>query len=157
MTRMRRERIPIDPIAFGRILKTVRQEQGMSQQDLAFAMTLIWRRRMESAKAISLNWVRLAERGDLKSVDRYRIACAAEALHVPVTQLLPPASSEPEESSAKTPVDLVVAFRRYGISDADIETLLPLIREFTEGNDAVRMIVENIRIPTHKDIPDNDS
>lgn len=138
------ERISVDPQAFGRILRQVRIKQGLSQEQLAFAMTTIAQRKTSGAH-ISYSWVRIAERGELKSVDTTRIMYAAEALAVPVSQLLPPPAGESETEG--TTSGLIMAFRRYGMAEKDIEMLLPLIQQFTAGNQEVRLLIEKFPIP----------
>jgi len=142
MTQYRKERIAVDPIAFGEHLRSAREAKQWSQYDLSYEMTRIWRERRHSTENISLTWVKAAERGEFKSVDRLRITCAAEALGVPVTRLLPPQSTPEAEPRPKTPADVVVALRGYGMSDADIEKLLPIIQQFHAGNAAVRQWIE---------------
>ncbi len=135
------DRIAVDPQAFGHILRDVRIQQGLSQENLALAMTLI-ERQTNLRGHTSYNWVRLAERGELKSVDSRRILYAAEALHVPVSRLLPPPG--PVTATEGSAATLVVAFRRYGLAEADIEKLLAIVQQFTEGNPDVRLLADRI-------------
>ncbi len=135
------DRIAIDPQAFGRILREVRIQQGLSQENLALAMTLI-ERQTNLRGHTSYNWVRLAERGELKSVDSRRILYAAEALHVPVSRLLPPPG--PVTATEGSAANLVVAFRRYGLAEADIEKLLVIVQQFAEGNPDVHLVADRI-------------
>lgn len=122
MQRTRRTRLPVDPEAFGRLLRQVRLERGLSQEALAFAMIPLWKRR--HAGTISSTWVAQAERGLVKSVDRDRIACAAEALGVSVIRLLPQTDEPPA-----TETDVALTLRRYGLSDADVERFLVAIQD----------------------------
>lgn len=126
MPRRRRERLPVDPIRFGEILREVRTERGMSQESLAYAMLNIWKERHPTGK-ISAAWVRQVESGRIKSVDRERIACAALALQVPVTRLLPPV-----ENPASSATDVAIALRGYGLNDQEVERFLTQIHEIVK-------------------------
>ncbi|PSR22060.1 MAG: hypothetical protein C7B43_20960 [Sulfobacillus benefaciens] len=150
------DRVAVDPEAFGQALRRAREASGLSQENLAFAMTMIWRQREPDVKEIvSFNWVRVAERGQLKSVDANRIVFAAEALKIPLSQLLrPPATPKGKAALTATPANLVVAFRRYGLSDQDIDKLLPIIQQFAQGNPTVRDIIEHMDIPDRRDDTD---
>ncbi len=145
----RGERIYIDAEELGRTVRELRLSANMSQQDLAFATTVAWRQLTGIQTTISFNWIRLLERGEVRSVNRDRIACVAEALHVPVTRLLPVKKIGQNETPGTT-ADLVVAFRRYGMTDKDIETLLPFIEQFAHGDDDVRVLVEKIYQNGHR-------
>ena len=147
------ERISVDPQEFGQILRSVRSEQGLSQENLAMAMTMIERQKVPKGQT-SANWVRLAERGALKSVDTQRIMYAAEALGVPVSRLLPPPKDETAANGSAA--SLIVAFRRYGLAEADIAKLLPLIQQFTAGNQEVRLLVEKIKMPKTENYTEDD-
>lgn len=118
MTNQRRYRIPIDPVAFGQVLREVRMERKMSQEGLAFAMIPIWARRKRKG-TISSAWVKQAEMGRMKTVDRERIACAAEALGVPVTRLLPSIDVPPGNET-----DVTMALRSYGLTNDEAEKFL---------------------------------
>lgn len=122
MPRNRRTRIPIDPNAFGEILRTVRRERGMSQEDLAFAMATIWQQSGQPGK-ISGSWVKQLERGELQSVDGRRIDCAAKALGVSVIRLLPHIASV-----TTTEADVALALRAYGLTDPEVGEILVTIQ-----------------------------
>lgn len=126
MQRNRRDRLPVDPVAFGRILREVRTERNMSQESLAYAMLAIWKQRHPDGK-ISAAWIKQVERGMIKSVDRERVACAALALRVPVTRLLPPI-----EGPAPTDTDVALALRGYGLTDHEVEQFLSQIQKLVK-------------------------
>lgn len=115
-------RLSIDPVAFGRILREVRLSRNMTEQDLADAMTPIWRREDPNRPAISLAWVRRAERGEMASLAKERLAIAAEALAVPLSRLMPP-----QEAPPTSRVDLVVYLRGYGVPNDAIDRLVATI------------------------------
>lgn len=120
-----RTRTVVDSQLFGENLRRIRQLKNMSQEDLAFAMNLLWQQAGEPGK-ISIGWVKRIEGGTVQSVNRTRILYAAEALNVPVTQLLP--TSQTPESETSTETDIVLTLRRYGLSDDQIEEFLIAIR-----------------------------
>ncbi|WP_020375112.1 helix-turn-helix domain-containing protein [Sulfobacillus thermosulfidooxidans] len=133
MPQSRRDRLPIDAKAFGEILRTVRLERGMSQEALAFAMIPLWKKRNRSG-TISAGWVKQVEHGLVKSVDRDRVACAAEALGVPVTRLLPPVAGPTTVSDT----DLALMLRAYGLSDTEVDAFLTAVQNVIKGRTALK-------------------
>ena len=126
--RIRVTRLPVAGPEFGDILRAVRTARHMSQEDLAREMTGAWHRHGLPGK-ISFGWVKRIESHEVKSVDRLRIACAAEVLEVPVTRLLPPVRVQNTETeNLETETDIVLALRSYGVEDRDIEDLLDTIK-----------------------------
>ncbi|PSR37269.1 MAG: hypothetical protein C7B44_04705 [Sulfobacillus thermosulfidooxidans] len=125
MAPARRSRLPIDPDEFGQRLANIRRQQGYSQEDLSFAMQQIWKNHQRPGK-ISTGWVQQVEQGMVRSVDRMRILCAAEALGVPITQLLPPLSADAMPQGTET--DIALALRAYGLNDQEIERVLEVVR-----------------------------
>lgn len=116
------ERIPVNGKQFGKVLQRIRQEKNLTQEDLAYAMKIIWEREKYSGR-ISSGFIKGIENGTVQSVSRLRISVAAEALAVPITRLLSP-EVVLDEVPPTTDADIVLALRGYGLSDPQIEEIL---------------------------------
>ncbi len=128
--RVRRERLTIDGPAFGAILRQARLARGWSQETLAFAMIECWRKRNQ-AGTVSSGWVKQVELGLTQSIDRERVACAAEALGIPVTRFLPTIAG-PESGNA---VDLALLLRAYGLDATGIDQILHTVQTLATSDD----------------------
>lgn len=117
-------RITIDPKPFAETLQRLRRKKGFSQHGLATEMTIVARDTTGNAKypAIPVEWVRRIEQGHMQTVSSERVALAALALGVTVSDLLPAADAPPA-----TITDIALALRGYGMPDAAIRRILTYI------------------------------
>ena len=135
------DRIPVDPQAFAAIIRTQRLEHQWSQEDLAYQVTTVLRQITGNpTDKITASWIRMAERGDPRLVRYGRLVALAEVFDVPLTAVAPapqplktPTGAAPSPTAASADAELIVAFRKYGMQDADIQQLLPVIRQFARS------------------------
>lgn len=124
------ERRLVDPVEFGRRLREVRLERGMTIAFVALEMTKIWQDN-HLGQTITAQWIHDVETGKRVTVDRERVVTAALVLGVRMTRLLPPLP----DAEKPTDSDLVMSLRSSGFSNHDVDEILDAIQSLSEDSE----------------------
>lgn len=130
---MDHSRVTIEPPLVAQRVRAWRERQHLSQTELAYELTRLWKELYPSQGVITVDWVRMIELGRAKSLPMNKIILLAKVLQMPVSQLLPDESGEPTE---KTAASVVLALRGYGVKPKDIDRTLAFIDQLAQEDEA---------------------
>lgn len=132
-------RVTIDPPVVAKRVRAWRDQRNLSQTELAYELTGLWKELYPGQGVITVDWVRMIELGRAKSLPMSKIILLAKVLRMPVSQLLP---DENEDPTDKTAAGVVLALRSYGVKPKDIDRTLAFIDQLAH-DDGVASSEEN--------------
>jgi len=124
-------RVTIDPPVVAQRVRVWRDQRHLSQTELAYELTGLWKELYPGQGVITVDWVRMIELARAKSLPMSKIILLAKVLRMPVSELLPEDQGEPTD---KTAAGVVLALRSYGVKPKDIDRTLAFIDQLAQDD-----------------------